>query len=163
MEFFYNNFIVNSVLNIGGQTTKVLDKGSIELVGPFGMWGLLIRISKIISTLSKGIVTSYALFIVISICFYLFIFIFMTILFDLFNSIIVSILIILFLISNYKDSLGGCSGFAAGEKYVNDEWESLSSSVLFTLKGFGLKKTFSTTPICLAKNDPKDYWTPLDH
>ena len=30
VEFFYNKFIVNLVLNIGGQTTKVLDKGSIE-------------------------------------------------------------------------------------------------------------------------------------
>jgi NADH-ubiquinone oxidoreductase chain 5 len=30
VEFFYNKFIVNTVLDIGGQTTKVLDKGSIE-------------------------------------------------------------------------------------------------------------------------------------
>ena len=31
IELFYNKYIVNVVLNIGGQTTKVLDKGSIEL------------------------------------------------------------------------------------------------------------------------------------
>jgi NADH-ubiquinone oxidoreductase chain 5 len=30
IEYFYNKFIVNTVLDIGGQTTKVLDKGSIE-------------------------------------------------------------------------------------------------------------------------------------
>jgi NADH-ubiquinone oxidoreductase chain 5 len=30
VEFFYNKYIVNTVLNLGGQTTKVLDKGSIE-------------------------------------------------------------------------------------------------------------------------------------
>jgi NADH-ubiquinone oxidoreductase chain 5 len=30
VEFFYNKFIVNKVLYLGGQTTKVLDKGSIE-------------------------------------------------------------------------------------------------------------------------------------
>jgi NADH-ubiquinone oxidoreductase chain 5 len=30
VEFFYNKYIVNLVLALGGQTTKVLDKGSIE-------------------------------------------------------------------------------------------------------------------------------------
>jgi NADH-ubiquinone oxidoreductase chain 5 len=30
IEFFYNNFIINPVLNTGGQTTKILDKGSVE-------------------------------------------------------------------------------------------------------------------------------------
>jgi NADH-ubiquinone oxidoreductase chain 5 len=30
IEFFYNKYIVNNVLFLGGQTTKVLDKGSIE-------------------------------------------------------------------------------------------------------------------------------------
>jgi NADH-ubiquinone oxidoreductase chain 5 len=30
IEYFYNKYIVNLVLNLGGQTTKVLDKGSIE-------------------------------------------------------------------------------------------------------------------------------------
>ncbi len=35
---FYNKYITNFVLNLGGQTTKVLDKGSIELIGPFWSW-----------------------------------------------------------------------------------------------------------------------------
>jgi len=30
IEFFYNNYIVNTILNIGGKTTKILDKGSVE-------------------------------------------------------------------------------------------------------------------------------------
>jgi NADH-ubiquinone oxidoreductase chain 5 len=30
VEFFYNKYIVNKVLFLGGQTTKVLDKGSVE-------------------------------------------------------------------------------------------------------------------------------------
>jgi NADH-ubiquinone oxidoreductase chain 5 len=30
VEFFYNKYILNTVLDLGGQTTKVLDKGSIE-------------------------------------------------------------------------------------------------------------------------------------
>jgi NADH-ubiquinone oxidoreductase chain 5 len=65
VEYFYNKFIVNLVLNMGGQTTKILDKGSIELLGPFGLEKLLIKISKIISSLNTGVVTNYALFILI--------------------------------------------------------------------------------------------------
>jgi NADH-ubiquinone oxidoreductase chain 5 len=30
VEFFYNKYIVNTVLNLGGKTTKILDKGTIE-------------------------------------------------------------------------------------------------------------------------------------
>jgi len=30
IEFFYNNYIVNTVLYLGGKTTKILDKGSVE-------------------------------------------------------------------------------------------------------------------------------------
>jgi NADH-ubiquinone oxidoreductase chain 5 len=30
VEFFYNKYIVNTVLDLGGQTTKILDKGSVE-------------------------------------------------------------------------------------------------------------------------------------
>nr|UNP23070.1 NADH dehydrogenase subunit 5 [Tolypocladium sp.] len=101
VEFFYNKFIVNTVLDIGGQTTKVLDKGSIEWVGPYGMGVILTKISKTISSLSKGVVTDYALYILIGICFYLSIFTFVSIFFDLVNSITVSCIIVLIGISNY--------------------------------------------------------------
>jgi NADH-ubiquinone oxidoreductase chain 5 len=37
IEFLYNKYIVDYVLKLGGQTTKVLDKGSVELLGPFGL------------------------------------------------------------------------------------------------------------------------------
>ena len=58
VEFFYNKYIVNSVLEIGGQTTKVLDKGSIESIGPYGFGVILTKASKIISSLSNGVVTN---------------------------------------------------------------------------------------------------------
>jgi NADH-ubiquinone oxidoreductase chain 5 len=67
VEFFYNKYIVNSVLEIGGQTTKVLDKGSIESIGPYGFGVILTKASKIISSLSNGVVTNYALYILIGI------------------------------------------------------------------------------------------------
>nr|YP_667834.1 NADH dehydrogenase subunit 5 [Verticillium dahliae]ABC60431.1 NADH dehydrogenase subunit 5 [Verticillium dahliae] len=63
VEFFYNKYIVNVVLNMGGQTTKILDKGSIEILGPFGLEKTLLNLSKIISGLNTGIVTNYALYI----------------------------------------------------------------------------------------------------
>jgi len=63
VEMLYNKYITNFILNLGGQTTKVLDKGSIELIGPFGLEIGLVKLSKNISYLSTGIVTTYALYI----------------------------------------------------------------------------------------------------
>lgn len=71
VEMFYNKYITNLVLNLGGQTTKVLDKGSIELLGPFGLELGLVKLSKAISSLSTGVVTSYALYILIGFIGYL--------------------------------------------------------------------------------------------
>ena len=65
IEFFYNEFITNLVLNLGSQTIKVLDKGCIELIGPFGAEKTLTKISKVITNLGSGIVTHYALYILI--------------------------------------------------------------------------------------------------
>ena len=95
VEFLYNKYIVKTVLRIGGQTTKILDKGSIEWVGPYGIGIILTIISKMISNLSKGVVTDYALYILLGICFYLSIFTFVLIFSDLVNSILVSSLIVL--------------------------------------------------------------------
>jgi len=72
IEFFYNKYIVNLILYLGGQTTKILDKGSIELCGPFGLEKGLMNSSKKISYLNSSIVTNYALFILISFIIYIF-------------------------------------------------------------------------------------------
>jgi NADH-ubiquinone oxidoreductase chain 5 len=101
IEFFYNKYIVNLVLNLGGQTTKVLDKGSVEWVGPYGMYRTMIWMSKTISGLSKGIVTDYALYILIGVCFYLYIFSFNSNILDSVSCVIISSTIILILISHY--------------------------------------------------------------
>lgn len=70
IEFFYNNYITNLVLKLGGQTTKVLDKGSVELLGPYGLERGLLSLSKNIGNLSTGVITSYALYILIGLIFY---------------------------------------------------------------------------------------------
>lgn len=103
VEMFYNKYVTNLVLNLGGQTTKVLDKGSIELLGPFGLEIGLIKISKNIANLSTGIVTSYALYILIGLIMYLLIFSgFAGVVFITFDAII---LINLVLFYNYFLSL----------------------------------------------------------
>jgi len=70
---FYNNYITNLVLKLGGQTTKVLDKGSIELIGPFGLEKALINLSKNLTKLSTGVVTSYGLYILVGLISFIFV------------------------------------------------------------------------------------------
>jgi len=71
IEFFYNKYITGLVLSLGGQTTKVIDKGSVELLGPYGLEKGLITLSKNIASLDTGVITSYALYILIGLIFYI--------------------------------------------------------------------------------------------
>lgn len=71
IELFYNKFITNFILMLGGHTTKVLDKGSVELLGPYGLEKGLLRLSKSITDLDTGVITSYALYILIGLIFYI--------------------------------------------------------------------------------------------
>jgi NADH-ubiquinone oxidoreductase chain 5 len=71
IEMFYNKYISGLILKLGGQSTKVLDKGSVELLGPFGLEKGLITLSNNIISLNTGVVTSYALYILIGLIFYL--------------------------------------------------------------------------------------------
>jgi NADH-ubiquinone oxidoreductase chain 5 len=71
IELFYNRYITGIILKLGGQTTKVIDKGSVEYVGPFGLEKGLFSISNNIAKLSTGVITSYALYILIGLIFYL--------------------------------------------------------------------------------------------
>ena len=65
IELIYNKYITETVLNLGGQTTKVLDRGAIEFVGPYGLEKALVTVSKKISLLDTGVVTTYALYILV--------------------------------------------------------------------------------------------------
>jgi len=71
IELFYNNYITDLVLKLGGQTTKILDKGSIEYIGPFGLELALTNLSKNISQLDSGVITSYALYILSGLILYI--------------------------------------------------------------------------------------------
>ena len=71
VELFYNKYIAGIILKLGGQTTKVMDKGLVELIGPYGLEKNLINLSRNINNLSTGVVTSYALYILIGLISYL--------------------------------------------------------------------------------------------
>ena len=72
VECIYNRYITNFVLKLGEQTTKVLDKGSVELLGPYGLERGLVSLSQNLSKLDTGVVTSYALYILIALVLYVF-------------------------------------------------------------------------------------------
>ena len=70
IELFYNKYITDFVLKLGGQTTKVIDKGSIELIGPYGLEKGLVILSRNMASLDTGVITSYALYILVGLIFY---------------------------------------------------------------------------------------------
>ena len=71
VEMYYNKYISEPILYLGGQTTKIMDKGSIEKFGPFGLEKSISNISFYINKLSTGVVTSYALYILVGLIFYI--------------------------------------------------------------------------------------------
>jgi NADH-ubiquinone oxidoreductase chain 5 len=71
IDMLYNRFITGLILKLGGHTTKILDKGSIELIGPFGLEKGLLLLSKNLASLdtvdnSLLILIFFALFSVIN-------------------------------------------------------------------------------------------------
>lgn len=71
MEVVYNKFITRTILSLGGTFTKILDRGAVETLGPYGLERGLLVISSVLSTLSTAVVTTYALYILMGAIFYL--------------------------------------------------------------------------------------------
>ena len=75
IDIIYNNFLFAGGLQLGYIVSKVIDRGVIELLGPYGLSTVLTKTGVNVGKLDTGIVTSYALYIVlglISILFLLF-------------------------------------------------------------------------------------------
>jgi len=96
IELFYNKFITGVVLKLGGQTTKVLDKGSVEYIGPYGLEKGLLNISNNIAKLNTGVITSYALYILVGLILYM-----------LFSSYLNNIIIMLSILVSFSLVLHG--------------------------------------------------------
>jgi NADH-ubiquinone oxidoreductase chain 5 len=71
IELFYNKFISEIILKLGGQSTKILDKGSVEYLGPYGLEIGLLYVGKKLSKLDSGVITTYALYILSSLVLYI--------------------------------------------------------------------------------------------
>jgi len=102
VELFYNRYVTGFVLKFGGHTTKILDKGSIELVGPFGLEKGLLNLSNKISSLDTGVVTTYALYILTGLILYMLILFFS--IED--NSLVILILFAFFSVLSQKKEVG---------------------------------------------------------
>jgi NADH-ubiquinone oxidoreductase chain 5 len=92
-EFYYNKFISQVVLNLGGDSTKFIDKGSVEYLGPYGLEVGLLYLSNKLSRLDTGLVTYYALYIMSGFIIYIY---FMS--FEIDNELLLLILMSLLII-----------------------------------------------------------------
>jgi NADH-ubiquinone oxidoreductase chain 5 len=93
-EFYYNKFISQIILNLGGQTTKFIDKGSVEYLGPYGLEVGLLYLGNKLSKLDTGLVTYYALYIMSGFIIYIY-FISFNINSELLLIILISLILIL--------------------------------------------------------------------
>lgn len=67
LDIIYNHYLISSGLQNAYTMSKILDRGTFELIGPYGLSEILTLGSKYISVLDTGIITSYALYIVLGI------------------------------------------------------------------------------------------------
>jgi len=62
-DIIYNNYFITEGLKLGYNISKILDKGVIELIGPYGLSSSLTNTGINISKLDTGIITTYSLYI----------------------------------------------------------------------------------------------------
>jgi NADH-ubiquinone oxidoreductase chain 5 len=67
----YNSLILYPLLNFGNITSKVLDRGSIELLGPYGLTQSINTASKNLTSYDSGFIPSYAMYILVGLVGYI--------------------------------------------------------------------------------------------
>lgn len=85
LDILYNNYLISGGLKAGYTISKILDKGIIELIGPFGLTEGSYTASNKLSKLDTGVITTYALYITLGLISILFI-LFSPFFFDVMNS-----------------------------------------------------------------------------
>lgn len=73
LDVLYNNYLISGSLKTGYTISKLLDKGIIELIGPFGLTEGSYLASSNLSKLDSGVITTYALYITLGLISILFI------------------------------------------------------------------------------------------
>lgn len=71
IELLYNRYVTGKVFKFGSQTTKFLDRGIVEELGPYGLEKSLVNLSYVINSLNTGVITTYALYILIGFIVYM--------------------------------------------------------------------------------------------
>ena len=66
-DVIYNYYFISAGLLIGNTISKVLDRGVIELLGPYGLASVLENTANNIAKLDTGVITTYSLYITIGI------------------------------------------------------------------------------------------------
>lgn len=94
-DVIYNHYIISVGLQIGYSISKYLDRGVIELIGPYGLSIYSSKLAQNISKLDDGKITTYGLYMIIGLIILIFIS-FSTLLFEN-NLIEPRLIIILFL------------------------------------------------------------------
>ena len=65
-NYVINNFVIFNILNFAHLVTyRVIDRGLLEIIGPNGISGLLIRLTQNISNFQSGMVFNYVLIMIV--------------------------------------------------------------------------------------------------
>ena len=64
-DVLYNHFLVSKGMKLGYKISKEIDRGAIELIGPYGLSNNLYNTGINIAKLDTGIITTYSLYITI--------------------------------------------------------------------------------------------------
>lgn len=71
-DMAYNSFIISGSLRLGHVISKVMDRGVIELVGPYGFSNVLTNAGRSVASYDTGVITSYALYIILGLISFIF-------------------------------------------------------------------------------------------
>jgi NADH-ubiquinone oxidoreductase chain 5 len=72
-DVIYNQFLIQSGLKLGYNISKDIDRGAIELLGPYGLSNYFYNAGKNLAKLDTGVITTYSLYITIALISLLFI------------------------------------------------------------------------------------------
>src|SRR6266498_3146973 len=72
-DIIYNHFIFQTGFKLGYSISKEIDRGAIELLGPYGLSNYLYNAGKNLAKLDTGVITTYSLYITIDLISLLFI------------------------------------------------------------------------------------------
>ena len=71
-DVLINKYIIQNGLNNGFSISKYVDRGIVEIVGPFGLSNTFTRLSQSLAKFDTGILTSYALYMMLGLILFIF-------------------------------------------------------------------------------------------